>query len=75
MNAIFPVQPHSELAPIEFEVARTFRGRLWQFAIEYGEGGIILLGVAPSYQVKQLAQHAVEQKTPLPIVSNEIEVF
>lgn len=74
MNAIFPVQQHSELAPIETEVARTFRGRLWRLAIEHGEGGIVHLGVAPSHQVKQPAQPAVGQRTQWPDVRNEIEV-
>ena len=63
-----------EFAPIVGEVHRQLRGRLRQFNINRHEEGIILSGEAPTYYVKQLAQHAVSQITPLSIVRNEISV-
>ena len=74
MNAIFPVPPPQELAPIVIEIDRQLRGRLRQFNIARDEQGLVLLGEAPSFYIKQLAQHAVGQMSPVPIVRNEIEV-
>jgi len=74
MNALFPLPPPGELAPIVSEVDRHFRGRLWHFAIARCAEGLVLSGEAPSFHVKQLAQHAVRQLTRLPIARNEIEV-
>jgi len=36
--------------------------------------GVVLQGSAPTYYVKQLAQHTVMEITDLPILVNEIEV-
>jgi hypothetical protein len=36
---------------------------------------LVLSGDAPSFYVKQLAQHAVGQMTELPIARNEISVL
>ena len=74
MNAIFPLPPPLELAPIVTEIDRQLRGRLRQFNIARNEQGLVLLGKAPSFYVKQLAQHAVGQLTKLPIARNEIQV-
>jgi osmotically-inducible protein OsmY len=38
------------------------------------EGGVVLRGHAPSFHVKQLAQHAVMAALGLRIVANQIEV-
>jgi hypothetical protein len=75
VNAIFPVSHPRELAPIVTEIDRQLRGRLRQFKITCDERGLALFGEAPSFYVKQLAQHAVGRMTPLPIVRNEIEVI
>ena len=75
MNAIFPVPPPLELAPIVTEIDRQLRGRLWQFSIGDDEQGLVLSGAAPSFYVKQLAQHAVGRLTKLPIARNEIQVL
>jgi hypothetical protein len=56
------------------EVGRVLRGRLRRFAIERGADGLVLRGQAPSFYVKQLAQHAVGQLSHVPIARNEIEV-
>ncbi len=74
MNAIYPVPPPLELAPIVTEIDRQLRGRLRQFNITCDEGGLVLSGKAPTFYVKQLAQHAVGRMTPVRIVRNEIEV-
>ena len=75
MNAIFPVPPPLEFAPIVTEIDRQLRGRLWQFSIAGDEQGLVLSGAAPSFYVKQLAQHAVGRLTTLPIARNEIQVL
>ena len=74
MNAIVPVPSPLELAPIVTEIDRQLRGRLRQFNIVGDERGIVLSGEAPSFYVKQLAQHAVGRMTSVPIVRNEIQV-
>jgi hypothetical protein len=38
------------------------------------DGGLVLRGRAHTYYAKQLAQHAVMDNHPLPILANEIEV-
>ena len=75
MNAIYPVPPPLNLAPIVTEIDRQLRGRLREFGIDAGEEGLVLSGTAPSFYVKQLAQHAVGKLVPLPIARNEIQVL
>jgi hypothetical protein len=75
VNAIYPVPPPLNLAPVVTEVDRQLRGRLWEFSLDAGEEGLVLSGAAPSFYVKQLAQYAVGQLTPLPIVRNDIRVL
>jgi hypothetical protein len=41
--------------------------------VDQGQG-LVLRGRARSYYAKQLAQHAVLEVAPLPILANEIEV-
>jgi hypothetical protein len=74
VNAIYPVPPRLELAPIVTEIDRQLRGRLRQFTIAGDERGLVLSGEAPSFYVKQLAQHVVSRMTPVPIARNEIQV-
>lgn len=63
-----------DLAPIVSEVGRVLRGRLRRLTIERCDDGLILFGEAPTFYVKQLAQHAVGRLSAVPIVRNEIEV-
>lgn len=64
----------SELIPIVSEVRRLLRGRLQRFQIERCGEGLVLAGAAPTFYVKQLAQHAVKRLSRVPIARNEIEV-
>ena len=64
----------SELVSIVSEVRRLLRGRLQRFSIERCDEGLVLVGAAPTFYVKQLAQHAVTRLARLPIARNEIEV-
>jgi hypothetical protein len=64
-----------EFAPIVTEIDRQLRGRLWQFNVTGEEQGLVLSGEAPSFYVKQLAQHAVRRLTKLPIARNDIQVL
>ena len=75
MNTIFPLPPPQEFAPILTEIDRQLRGRLWQFSIADDEQGLVLSGAAPSFYVKQLAQHAVGQLRRRPIARNDIQVL
>ena len=74
MQSVFPLSPPGDLSPVETEVDRQLRGRLHEFRIRSDGQGIVLAGTAPSFYVKQLAQHAVQRLTPLTIVRNDIEV-
>jgi len=59
---------------IEVDVRSRLNGRLKDFRLVHGDGGLVLRGRAQSYYAKQLAQHAVREATGLPIAANEIEV-
>jgi hypothetical protein len=61
-------------AQVAREVGRVLRGRLKRFDIERKDDGLILSGQAPTFYVKQLAQHAVRRLSRVPIASNDIEV-
>ena len=74
MQSIFPLSPPGNLSPVVAEVDRQLGGRLRRFAIKPCDDGIALTGSAPSFYVKQLAQHVVQRLTPLTIVRNDIEV-
>jgi hypothetical protein len=50
-------------------------GRVRHFRLAARGDGLVLTGHARTYHAKQLAQHAVMEATPLPIVANEIDVF
>ena len=63
-----------ELAPIVSEVRRLLRGRLVRFGIDRCDSGLVLVGWAPSFYVKQLALQAVKRLTRVPVAQNEIEV-
>jgi hypothetical protein len=75
MQSIIPVAPPGELGPVVSEVDRQLRGRLREFRISPDREGLVLTGIAPSFYVKQLAQHAVRRLTPARVVRNDIEVM
>ena len=75
MQSIFPVSPPGDLSPVAAEVERELRGRVSEFRLSANGDGVVLSGTAPSFYVKQLAQHAVRRLTPLRIIRNEIEVM
>ena len=75
MQSIFPISPPGELGPVAAEVERELRGRLSEFRVSANGEGLVLSGSAPSFYVKQLAQHAIRRLTPLRIVRNDIEVI
>jgi hypothetical protein len=75
MQSIMPVSPPGDLSPVVAELVRQLRGRLREFRISASGEGLVLDGTAPSFYVKQLAQHAVRRLTPLRVVRNDIEVL
>jgi len=75
MQSIFPLPPPGDLSPVVAEVDRQLGSRLREFAIQPCDDGVALAGIAPSFYVKQLAQHAVQRLTPLTIIRNDIEVM
>jgi hypothetical protein len=62
------------LPRLEAHVQSRLSGRVQGFQLLSGELGLILRGRARTYYAKQLAQHAVMEATPVPIVANQIEV-
>lgn len=63
-----------ELNAAVAHLATRLRGRLFDLRMFVRDGGVVICGVANSYYVKQLAQHAVMQLVSLPIAANEIVV-
>lgn len=63
-----------EVVEIESRVRVCLRGRLHDFRLIRHDRGVILLGRAPTYYVKQLAQHAVMKVASVTIVANRIAV-
>jgi hypothetical protein len=72
----------SNLAPMSADKVEELRSRVWRrsggwvrdFRLLLRGRGLVLQGRAPTYYAKQLAQHAIMEATPLPILANEIEV-
>jgi hypothetical protein len=70
------LSPDKQAAQLEAQVQGRLAGRrLIDFRLQLQGAGVVLQGRAPTYYVKQLAQHAVMQATDLPILANEIEVY
>jgi osmotically-inducible protein OsmY len=63
-----------EVVEIESRVRVYLRGRLHDFRLIRHDRGVILLGRAPNYYVKQLAQHAVMRVAGVTILANRIVV-
>jgi hypothetical protein len=63
-----------ETAELESHVQCRLGRRVHDFRLVMADEGLVLRGRAHTYYAKQLAQHAVLEATPLPILANEIEV-
>jgi osmotically-inducible protein OsmY len=59
---------------LEAHVQCRLGGRVREFRVDLHDGGLVLRGRVHTYHAKQLAQQAVMEATPVPIVANEIEV-
>jgi hypothetical protein len=59
---------------LEALVQRRLGGRVRDLRVLRQENGLILQGRVPTYHAKQLAQHAIMEAAPFPIVANDIEV-
>jgi hypothetical protein len=59
---------------IESHVQNRLAGRVSGFRVLVRNEGIVLQGQVRTYYTKQLAQHAVMDRTRIPILANEIEV-
>lgn len=59
---------------LEMHVRTRLGGQISHVELEITAMGIVLRGRARTYYAKQLAQHAVMEATPLPIVANDIDV-
>jgi len=77
MNANLLPPPRSVgLAQEHLEVLmlRRLGNRVRDLRVVLQEGGLVLLGRAPTYHAKQLAQHAAMELCDMPILANDIEV-
>jgi hypothetical protein len=63
-----------EIDLVEVHVRGRLFGRVHDLQVLGQEKGLVLKGHAPTYYVKQLAQHLVMEATRMPILMNEIEV-
>jgi hypothetical protein len=59
---------------LEAHIQCRLGGQVRDFRVVIADKGLVLRGRAHTYYAKQLAQHAVLEATPLPILANEIEV-
>jgi hypothetical protein len=59
---------------LEASIQRQFQGRILGLRVRVGSKGLVLLGNAHTYYIKQLVQQAVMEATSEPILANEIEV-
>jgi hypothetical protein len=66
--------PVEQAAWIEIRVLGRLSGRLPLLRVRVCPGGLVLHGRAPTYHVKQLAQHAAAEVSGLRILANEIVV-
>lgn len=66
--------PPELIQEMEARVVRRAHGRIRDVKVELHKGGLILRGRTSSYYLKQLAQHALLEAAPLPLLANEIEV-
>lgn len=59
---------------LQANIQRQLQGRIQELRVKVGSKGLILLGSAHTYYIKQLVQQAVMAATSEPIMANEIEV-
>jgi hypothetical protein len=69
-----PSQRSEELEKLELHVQCRLNGRVRDLRILSRDDGLVIKGWTTTYYAKQLAQQAVMEATPTPIVANEIEV-
>lgn len=60
---------------LEVLMLRRLGNRVRDLRVVLRDGGLILLGRAPTYHAKQLAQHAAMELSDKPILANDIEVL
>jgi hypothetical protein len=63
-----------EIGQLENRLRQVLRGRFRDLRLIARGEGIALQGQCRTYYAKQLAQQAILEATPLPLVANEIEV-
>ena len=59
---------------VEGYVRSRLNGRVYNLRVVFRDQGLVLQGCAHTYYAKQLAQHALQEASGLPILANEIEV-
>ena len=64
----------TSMAQLATLMERRLNGRVRNLRLHCQPQGLVLQGWAPTYYVKQLAQHAAMEVSELPILANEIEV-
>jgi hypothetical protein len=69
-----PSQRSEELEKLELHVQSRLNGRVRDLRILGHDDGLVIKGWTTTYYAKQLAQQAVMEATPTPIVANETEV-
>jgi hypothetical protein len=63
-----------QLARMEEYIRSWLSGRVRDFQLDVRDDGLVLRGHAHTYYAKQLAQHAVMNRTTVRIWANDIEV-
>ena len=69
-----PAASQEGLEQIELRLQCRLGGRVRNLRLVLHGDGVVLRGLTRTYYGKQLAQHAVMETVPWPIVANEIEV-
>lgn len=59
---------------LEALLQRRIGNRVRDLRVIRRDAGLVLVGWAPTYHAKQLAQHAAMELSSIPILANEIEV-
>jgi hypothetical protein len=68
------VQTGSHLEALQVALRRRLGAQVRELEVVATERGLVLRGRARTYYAKQLAQEALLEKTPQPLVANEIAV-
>jgi hypothetical protein len=71
----FDLNTGNGVAKLEAHIQCRLGGRIREFRLDVTDEGVVLQGHTNTYYAKQLAQHAVMEATPRPILANEIEVY